>query len=78
MMYPAEYLCLASLQEYHGEAFWESAWPLPALYAAFLVFCMPKEIGIILMNRMACRDPAGDDAFQRYRHGVGSVGRARL
>ena len=31
------------LQEYHGEAFWESAWPLPALYAAFLVFCMPKE-----------------------------------
>lgn len=33
------------LQEYHGEAFWESAWPLPALYAAFLVFCMPKEIG---------------------------------
>ena len=40
------------LQEYHGEAFWESAWPLPALYAAFLVFCMPKEIGIILMNRI--------------------------
>ena len=23
------------LQEYHGEAFWESAWPLPALYAGF-------------------------------------------
>lgn len=40
------------LQEYHGEAFWESAWPLPALYAAFLVFCMPKEIGVILMNRI--------------------------
>ena len=40
------------LQEYHGEAFWESAWPLPALYAAFLVFCMPKEIGIVLMNRI--------------------------
>ena len=34
------------------EAFWESAWPLPALYAAFLVFCMPKEIGVILMNRI--------------------------
>lgn len=28
------------LQEYHGEAFWGSAWPLPALYAAFLVFCI--------------------------------------
>ena len=40
------------LQEYHGEAFWESAWPLPALYAAFLVFCMPKETGVILMNRI--------------------------
>ena len=40
------------LQEYHGEAFWESAWPLPALYAAFLVFCMPKEIGVILMKRI--------------------------
>ena len=40
------------LQEYHGEAFWESAWPLPALYAAFLVFCMPKEISIVLMNRI--------------------------
>lgn len=40
------------LQEYHGEAFWESAWPLPALYAAFLVFCMPREISIVLMNRI--------------------------
>ena len=40
------------LREYHGEAFWESAWPLPALYAAFLVFCMPKDTAIILMNRL--------------------------
>ena len=40
------------LREYNGEAFWESAWPLPALYAAFLVFCMPKDTAIILMNRI--------------------------
>ncbi len=40
------------MREYHGEAFWESAWPLPALYAAFLVFCMPKDTAIILMNRL--------------------------
>ena len=40
------------MREYHGEAFWESAWPLPALYAAFLVFCMPKNTAIILMNRL--------------------------
>ena len=40
------------MREYHGEAFWESAWPLPALYAAFLVFCMPKDTAIILMNRI--------------------------
>ena len=40
------------LREYKGEAFWESAWPLPALYAAFLAFCMPKDTAIILMNRL--------------------------
>ena len=40
------------LKEYHGEAFWESAWPLPALYAVFLVFCMPGSTAIILMNRL--------------------------
>ena len=40
------------LREYKGEAFWESAWPLPALYAAFLVFCMPRDTAIILMNRL--------------------------
>ena len=40
------------LEEYHGEAFWESAWPLPALYAVFLVFCMPQNTAIILMKRL--------------------------
>ena len=28
-----------------GEAFWQSAWPLPTIYAAFLVFCMPLGPG---------------------------------
>lgn len=40
------------LKEYRGDAFWQSAWPLPALYAAFLAFCMPEDTAIILMNRM--------------------------
>ena len=40
------------LKEYHGEAFWQSAWPLPALYAAYLIFCMPNDTSIILMNRL--------------------------
>lgn len=40
------------LREYRGEAFWESAWPLPALYTVYLVFCMPNDTAIILMNRM--------------------------
>lgn len=40
------------LKEYCGEAFWKTAWPLPALYAAFLVFCIPKDSTIILMNRL--------------------------
>ena len=40
------------LREYRGEAFWESAWPLPALYAVFLMFCMPNDTAIILMSRM--------------------------
>lgn len=40
------------LREYRGEAFWESAWPLPALYTVFLMFCMPNDTAIILMNRM--------------------------
>ena len=39
------------LREYRGEAFWQSAWPLPALYAAFLVYCMPRNFAIVLMNR---------------------------
>ena len=40
------------LREYRGEAFWQSAWPLPAIYAAFLVFCMPLDPGIVLINRL--------------------------
>ena len=40
------------LREYHGEAFWQSAWPLPALYAAYLVFCMPNDPAVVLMNRI--------------------------
>lgn len=40
------------LREYHGEAFWQSAWPLPALYAAYLVFCMPMDPAVVLMNRL--------------------------
>lgn len=40
------------MREYRGEAFWKTAWPLPALYAAYLVFCMPKDSTIILMNRL--------------------------
>ena len=40
------------LREYHGEAFWQSAWPLPAIYAAFIFFCMPLDPGIVLINRV--------------------------
>lgn len=40
------------LGEYHGKAFWQSAWPLPAIYAAFLIFCMPRDSAIILINRI--------------------------
>lgn len=40
------------LGEYHGEAFWQSAWPLPAIYAAFLIFCMPRDSAIVLINRI--------------------------
>lgn len=40
------------LREYRGEAFWQSAWPLPAIYAAFLMFCMPLDPGVILINRL--------------------------
>lgn len=40
------------LREYRGEAFWQSAWPLPALYAAFLVFCMPLDPAVVLINRL--------------------------
>ena len=40
------------LREYRGEAFWQSAWPLPAIYAAFLVFCMPLDPGVVLINRL--------------------------
>ena len=40
------------LREYHGEAFWQSAWPLPTIYAAFLVFCMPLDPAVVLINRL--------------------------
>ena len=40
------------LREYRGEAFWQSAWPLPAIYAAFLIFCMPRDSAIVLINRI--------------------------
>lgn len=40
------------LQEYRGEAFWQSAWPLPTIYAAFLVFCMPLDPAVVLINRL--------------------------
>ena len=40
------------LQEYHGEAFWQSAWPLPAIYAAFLIFCVPLDPSVVLLNRI--------------------------
>ena len=40
------------LREYRGEAFWQSAWPLPALYAAFLMFCMPLDPAVVLVNRL--------------------------
>ena len=40
------------LREYRGEAFWQSAWPLPAIYAAFLVFCMPLDPAVVLINRL--------------------------
>ena len=40
------------LQEYHGEAFWQSAWPLPAIYAAFLIFCIPLDPSVVLLNRI--------------------------
>jgi len=40
------------LQEYHGEAFWQSAWPLPTIYAAFLMFCMPLDPAVVLINRL--------------------------
>ena len=40
------------LQEYHGEAFWQSAWPLPTIYAAFLIFCVPLDPSVVLLNRI--------------------------
>lgn len=40
------------LREYRGEAFWQSAWPLPTIYAAFLVFCMPLDPAVVLINRL--------------------------
>lgn len=33
-------------------AFWQSAWPLPTIYAAFLVFCMPLDPAVVLINRL--------------------------
>lgn len=46
------------LREYSGEAFWQSAWPLPALYAVFLVYCMPLN-------------PAVDALAGYYDHAAG-------
>ena len=40
------------LREYRGEAFWQSAWPLPAIYAAFLIFCIPLDPSVVLLNRI--------------------------
>ena len=40
------------LREYSGEAFWQSAWPLPALYAVFLVYCMPLNPAVVLVGRL--------------------------
>ena len=40
------------LREYRGEAFWQSAWPLAAIYAVYLMYCMPKDSAIVLMNRV--------------------------
>ena len=40
------------LREYSGEAFWQSAWPLPALYAVFLVYCMPLNPSVVLVGRL--------------------------
>ena len=40
------------LREYNGEAFWKSAWPLPAIYAVFLVYCMPLDPAVVLIGRL--------------------------
>ena len=40
------------LRAYSGEAFWQSAWPLPALYAVFLVYCMPLNPAVVLVGRL--------------------------
>lgn len=40
------------LREYSGEAFWQSVWPLPALYAVFLVYCMPLNPAVVLVGRL--------------------------
>ena len=40
------------LREDSGEAFWQSAWPLPALYAVFLVYCMPLNPAVVLVGRL--------------------------
>ena len=40
------------LREYSGEAFWQSAWPLPAIYAVFLVYCMPLDPAVVLVGRL--------------------------
>ena len=40
------------LREYSGEAFWQSAWPLLALYAVFLVYCMPLNPAVVLVGRL--------------------------
>ena len=54
------------LQEYHGEAFWQSAWPLPAIYAAFLIFCVPLDPSVVLLNRIMIIAVLAGYALSRY------------
>ena len=54
------------LQEYHGEAFWQSAWPLPAIYAAFLIFCIPLDPSVVLLNRIMIIAVLAGYALSRY------------
>lgn len=40
------------IREFHVEKIWRVAWLLPAVYALFLVFAMPMDASIILINRL--------------------------